>query len=340
MPSTHLNASQLIRRGLYDGLCSFGELEQRISALGDENTKVVGDAFEIFVEAYLATQQKLQAESNWLVGQVPLDIRQRLNLPNEGGYRLGAWVSAQRTDAEKLLPERRRRLDELGFVWDPRGVDWEAGFVALVEFKEREGHCRVSLTHIESGFNLGRWVSNQRNRSANKMSLDRRRRLDELGFVWDGQTARWEIAFSALVKFKDRNGHCRVPQGHLEGDINLGRWVSLQRSHIDQMSAERKKRLDEVGFVWNPYGVDWENGFAALVTFKARKGHCNVPYLYTENDFKLGAWVSQQRSYANKMPPDRRKRLDEIGFLWDARRVFHPGEGADRGTNPSERSRL
>ena len=56
MPSKHLNASQLIRRGLYDGLRSLGELEQRISALGNENTKIVGDAFEVFVEAYLATQ--------------------------------------------------------------------------------------------------------------------------------------------------------------------------------------------------------------------------------------------------------------------------------------------
>ena len=83
MPSKHLNASQLIRRGLYDGLRSLGELEQRISALGNENTKIVGDAFEVFVEAYLATQQKLQADTAWLVGQVPLDIRQQLNLPND-----------------------------------------------------------------------------------------------------------------------------------------------------------------------------------------------------------------------------------------------------------------
>src|SRR6516165_4292768 len=83
MPSKHLNASQLIRRGLYDGLRSFAELEQRISALGNENTKIVGDAFEVFIEAYLATQQKLQADTAWLVGQVPPDIRQQLNLPND-----------------------------------------------------------------------------------------------------------------------------------------------------------------------------------------------------------------------------------------------------------------
>src|SRR6516225_6297624 len=83
MSSKHANAGLLIRRGLYDNLRSFAELEQRISALGDENTKIVGDAFEVFVEGYLATHQKMQAERVWLVGQVPLDIRQQLNLPND-----------------------------------------------------------------------------------------------------------------------------------------------------------------------------------------------------------------------------------------------------------------
>jgi hypothetical protein len=65
MPSKHANAASLIKRGLYDGLRSFTELEQRICALGDEYTKIVGDALEVFVEAYLATQQKMQAETVW-----------------------------------------------------------------------------------------------------------------------------------------------------------------------------------------------------------------------------------------------------------------------------------
>jgi predicted helicase len=83
MSSKHSNAGLLIRRGLYDNLRSFAELEQRITALGDENTKIVGDALEIFVEGYLATHQKMQAETVWLVGRVPLEIRNRLNLPSD-----------------------------------------------------------------------------------------------------------------------------------------------------------------------------------------------------------------------------------------------------------------
>src|SRR5256886_15095283 len=83
MTSKHRNVGLLIRRGLYDNLHSFADLEQRISALGDENSKAVGDALEVFVEGYLATHQKLQAETVWLVGQVPQVIRQQMNLPND-----------------------------------------------------------------------------------------------------------------------------------------------------------------------------------------------------------------------------------------------------------------
>src|ERR1700731_4719616 len=83
MSSKHSHAAQLIKRGLYDDVQSFSELEQRIAALGAENTKIVGDAFEVFVEAYLATHQKLQADTVWLVGQVPLEIRKQLNLPKD-----------------------------------------------------------------------------------------------------------------------------------------------------------------------------------------------------------------------------------------------------------------
>jgi superfamily II DNA or RNA helicase len=102
MPSKHANAGRLVQRGLYDDLRSFTELEQRICTLGDENTKIVGDAFEIFVEAYLATHQKMQAETVWLVGQIPLDIRLKLNLPNDAkgidgvfGTRTGTLVPYQ-----------------------------------------------------------------------------------------------------------------------------------------------------------------------------------------------------------------------------------------------------
>ena len=68
-----------------------------------------------------------------------------------------------------------------------------------------------------------------------------------------------------------RKGHCCPPQRHLERKYNLGSWVIVQRYRKDDLSVERKKRLDRIGFVWNWRDFVWERGFAALLKFKQRE---------------------------------------------------------------------
>ena len=79
MPSKHKEASAFVRRKFFEGLKSFQEFEARTEQLA--NTKEVGDAFEILVEAYLHLNPVLKAKDVWLVGEVPSRIRTRLNLP-------------------------------------------------------------------------------------------------------------------------------------------------------------------------------------------------------------------------------------------------------------------
>jgi len=59
----------------------FAELEQKIAALPDEKSR--GDAFEVFAEAYLATQRKHDAAQVWPHGSVPLDILKNLGLSQQ-----------------------------------------------------------------------------------------------------------------------------------------------------------------------------------------------------------------------------------------------------------------
>jgi Helicase associated domain/Helicase conserved C-terminal domain len=160
------------------------------------------------------------------------------------------WVVRQRSRRDRLFEERRRRLDEVGFIWDPHEAAWEEGFRHLLLFKERESHCRVPRSHEERGFPLGKWISKQR-ANRDKLSEGRRQRLDELAFIWDAHGSGWEQGFHYLKLFKEREGHSCVPYNHKESDFALGRWVSTQRSKKRTMIEERRKRLDELGFVWN-----------------------------------------------------------------------------------------
>jgi Helicase associated domain len=116
-------------------------------------------------------------------------------------------------------------------------------------YTEREGHCRVPLSHKENGFRLGQWVGNQRNNK--KIYAERRQRLDEIGFVWDHLAADWEDGLHCLRMYKEREGHCRVPQAHKENSFPLGRWVARQRQNKDGLSEGRRQGLEELGFIWN-----------------------------------------------------------------------------------------
>jgi hypothetical protein len=41
-----------------------------------------------------------------------------------------------------------------------------------------------------------------------------------------------------------------VPTFHNEGDLKLGYWIATQRRNRKEMSAERRARLNKIGFVW------------------------------------------------------------------------------------------
>ncbi len=225
---------------------------------------------------------------------------------------------------KQLTPtENGQRLDSIGLVWNLFEGWWKNGFAALVVFKAREGHCRVPREHIEGTFKLGTWVAAQRKYrdflKKRAMPAERRQRLDAIGFVWDPLEAAWDEGFAALMAFKMRERHFRVPECHIEGSFKLGNWVSIQRSTKDFMTSDHRQRLDEIGFVWDPPGLNWDKGFAALAEFKAREGHCRVPRDHFEGTVKLGKWVSGQRRRKTTMPAERKQQLDAIGFIWSRR---------------------
>jgi hypothetical protein len=61
---------------------------------------------------------------------------------------------------------------------------------------------------------------------------------------------------------------------------------------------------------------------AALMAFKEREGHCNVPFRYEEGDIKLGVWLIRQRQAyrgigTNKITKEQIAQLEALGVVWD-----------------------
>jgi hypothetical protein len=61
---------------------------------------------------------------------------------------------------------------------------WNMKCEKLVEFQRKNGHCMVPFKY-EQEKSLGTWVNTQRIRHANnKIRLDRKTILEEIGFAW------------------------------------------------------------------------------------------------------------------------------------------------------------
>jgi Helicase associated domain len=220
-------------------------------------------------------------------------------------------------------PDRRQRLEGLpGWSWDVLLDKWEEGFSHLKQFADREGHCRVPGSYkTNDGYPLGSWVSNQRLKK-DTVESDRRQRLEALpGWSWHVLSDQWEERFSHLKKFSEREGHCRVPaRFKTDDDYPLGRWVDVQRRAKDTMESDRQQRLEGLpGWSWDVHSDAWEEGFSHLKQFSDREGHCRVPDSYKTNDgYRLGQWVANQRAAKDRMESDRRQRLEALpGWSWD-----------------------
>lgn len=170
-----------------------------------------------------------------------------------GDLQLGSWVIRHRNEHKrgKVPADRAARLAGVtGWVWDTREARWEEHHAALREFVEREGHARPATGHCENGLRLGQWVIVQRARhKSGELSNSRTARLAALpAWAWDMRDAAWDGGLAALHAFAAREGHCRVPGGHLEAGYRLGQWVTVQRGlqRRGQLSPERAAQLARV----------------------------------------------------------------------------------------------
>ena len=205
---------------------------------------------------------------------------------------LSSWIKRQRDlNLMGILPdERKEKLEETGFFWKPIKVServtptcvftfarnkvqkpvetksimldeiWNSKYEALIEFKNRFGHCDVS-----KGFNprLKQWADFQRLRwRKGILSVSRENRLDAIRFVWYPRITRrasveeWQRMFRQLKVFKDKFGHCNVPTSDRDNQRELREWVEAHRQDARTLASDRRAQLDELGFCWISPGED------------------------------------------------------------------------------------
>jgi hypothetical protein len=204
------------------------------------------------------------------------------------------------------------------------GDRWERRLDDLRAFQAEYGHCNVPQKY-EPDRSLAVWVNNcRRLRKMGKLSEERVRNLDDLGFCWSLRTRRvgrrdWDAMMAELLEFKKCHGHCNVPRNWPENQ-ELACWLHGVRcsNRSGGLDPQRVRQLDELGLVWEPEQNRWEEMLDELKTYNGQHGDCNVPGTFTGNP-KLAKWVAGLRASRknNTLEPDRVSQLEALGFVWD-----------------------
>ncbi|GAX24105.1 hypothetical protein FisN_9Hh357 [Fistulifera solaris] len=278
-----------------------------------------------------------------------LKVPQRFVVPNikpwpEAAHelKLGKVVAEIRATGKYLTPERRKALEQLGFVWqirsnksEPQQVSWQQVKLAYQTYQKLNNKNSEGIVEIPNTFTvpaqdpwpqevhgmpLGRFWPVVRD-TVIPQNAAAQRAFAEAGFR--KQDAEND---TADMKVDDGNYNEEAREKPTESSAAPKQPYLKSPAKTDSNIYNGVNELDAQG---SANDVRFQNVYLALQTYKSIHGDLLVPqpFAVPKNDrrwpeatwgLRLGARVNAIRSqgtFVNNYP-SRRKMLDELGFAW------------------------
>jgi len=282
---------------------------QKLNAIGmlwDYQPPTQWDAYYPILQRYYAEHGSIDISTHTLY---------------EGVY-LGQWLIRQKNLYRKgLLPtDKILLLEKLSIDWLTRVERlWENAYAKAKAYFEEHGDLNVGTSDSA----LGPWLISQR-RKYRDGSIDdgHYKRLSAIGMIWDLDDT-WEASFAEARKYFEAHGNLDIPAAYVtENGTKLGSWYRSVRNakRNGTLSAEREKRLEEIGIQWLSVKTrNWMQYYALARQFYEEHGNLVISADYqTPDGANLGVWISSQR-YAygkGKLPQEKIALLDALGMSW------------------------
>ena len=167
----------------------------------------------------------------------------------------------------------------------------------LKEYNFEFGNSNPKYNVVYKGFRIGMWANTLRARyHKGKLTLDRIKRLDEIGFVWDVYDDVWMDHYKEAKKM--------LKQGKkIKKNSLLDGWIERQRvAYANGDLDKEKSKLLECS---NILLYAREHGFnfylKHLKDYYMEHGNLDVPAKYTINGINLGYFINtRRRAYFGK----------------------------------------
>ncbi len=176
----------------------------------------------------------------------------------------------------------------------------------------------------KDGYKLGQKINNIRSGEIN-LNNQQIAKLNEIGFVWNAKRVfDFEKFYNRLLNYKLRHGDLNIKRSYRCSDgYRLGDTICNVRAGNLKLSSQQRARLDEISFVWRVLPFDFDKFYQYLLKYQQKCGDVNVKQLYICDDgYKLGQKVCRIRSGGIKLTEQQKAKLNELNFVWNAKRVF------------------
>ena len=216
---------------------------------------------------------------------------------------------------------------------------WYERYEQLAEFYQKHHHCRVPKQT-----DLGKWVRRQKQKkmylseyqvhllnqvglilfngdnimdSSSKSNTDQWwKRLDELQSFMNEHQLRsvHDIHKDSSSTNLHHNDHSRATASS-SSSSSLLTWIRRQRQKMDALPKCQMEALDTIDPDWklSRHDYEWMQNYQAYVAASSTTHSTTI----TTTNSVLYHWIQNQRKKRDSMPDWRRKKLNEVGFVWN-----------------------
>ena len=256
----------------------------------------------------------------------------------DGKINLGGWISTQRKNTSPNS-ERGKLLLAIKMRFETRKrskLSWKEMYEYAKIYYEHHGNLEVpqgfktnnGWKEDEDGkINLGTWISTQRQSTAPNSERGKLLLAIKMRFETRKRSKlSWKEMYEYAKIYYEHHGNLEVPQGFKtnngwkedeDGKINLGKWISKQRSRVDSNSEKGKLLIAiKMRFERVKSKLTLEEMYEYAKIYYEHHGNLEVPLGFkTNNGWKededgkinLGIWISNQRQ--NVDPNSERGKL-------------------------------